>query len=165
MSLFVTTPEERIRAAKFAVAMEAAGLPANLVGEVLRLGLDDQGVFELMELWGEASRSANREAVEADLQDAVDDAAEAPRRVEEKPRLAFDHLPAALTSVRAHKARLRALIDQHGGISAVARKAGILQPALSRMLRSGSMPRRTTLYKLARAMKVDESAVVGEWVR
>ncbi len=165
MSVFVTSPEERIRAAKLAVAMEAADLPANLVGEVLRLALEDQGVFELMELWGEAGRSADREAVEADLQEAIDDAADAPRGIEEKPRLGFEQLPAALTSIRSHKARLRALIDQHGGISAVARKAGILQPALSRMLSSGSMPRRTTLYKLARAMDVDESAVVGEWVR
>lgn len=57
------------------------------------------------------------------------------------------------------------LIDRHGGISAVARKSGIPQPSLSRMLSSASMPRKSTLYEIAVALGVPESEVVMEWTR
>jgi len=57
------------------------------------------------------------------------------------------------------------LIDQHGGVSEVARKSGIPQPSLSRMLNSGSMSRRSTLYKIANALDLPEKDLVGDWVR
>lgn len=58
----------------------------------------------------------------------------------------------SLVHARAHKQRLCDLIDKHGGVSDVARKTGIPQPSLSRMLNSGSMPRKSTLYKIANAL-------------
>jgi DNA-binding phage protein len=64
-----------------------------------------------------------------------------------------------------YKRKLRDLIDRHGGVTAVAQKAGIPQPSLSRMLASGSTPRRTTLYRIANALGVPESQIVGEWFR
>ena len=70
-----------------------------------------------------------------------------------------------LPSVVDHKKRLRDLIDRHGGVSEVARRAGIPQPSLSRLLNDASRPRRATLYKIARALDVEESEIVGEWVR
>ncbi|MBI4821796.1 MAG: helix-turn-helix transcriptional regulator [Deltaproteobacteria bacterium] len=69
------------------------------------------------------------------------------------------------SQVLAHKQKLRDLIDRHGGVTQVARLCGIPQPSLSRMLNSASMPRRSTLYRIANALKVPESDVVGEWIR
>jgi DNA-binding phage protein len=67
--------------------------------------------------------------------------------------------------VVAEKARLRQIIDKHGGVSAVAKKSGIPQPSLSRMLGSASIPRRSTLYKIANALGLSEAEIVTEWTR
>ena len=65
----------------------------------------------------------------------------------------------------AEKAKLRQIIDKHGGVSAVAQKCGIPQPSLSRMLSSTSVPRRTTLYKIANALDLSETEIALEWTK
>lgn len=166
MSLFVSTPEQKIKAAKYAVEMDAAGLPNDFVANVLTLAQEDEGVFELLELWVEAREQPEERAkLVASLSEIIDEQAELPPAVIQKPRIDFKNLPDVAKQVAAHKQRLRDLIDKNGGIVAVARRAGIPQPSLSRMLNSASMPRRTTLYRIARALDVDESLVVGEWLR
>jgi DNA-binding phage protein len=65
----------------------------------------------------------------------------------------------------AFKKRLRDLIDRKGGVSFVAQQSGIPQPSLSRLLNSVSMPRRSTLYKIANALNLPEAEVVTEWSR
>ncbi|MDQ3264273.1 MAG: helix-turn-helix domain-containing protein [Myxococcota bacterium] len=67
--------------------------------------------------------------------------------------------------MQAFKARLRLLIDKNGGVVEVARRAGIPQPSLSRMLNSSSMPRRSTLFKIANALNLEERDIVTEWMR
>ena len=64
-----------------------------------------------------------------------------------------------------HEAKLRRRVDEHGGVSEVARKAGMHQSALGRLLSSASMPRRTTSYRLANALDVPETEVVTDFVR
>lgn len=158
-----TQAAQAVRVARYGVQMEDGGLPAEFVGRVIRLALEDQGVFDLMELWVEADADAEREPIVADLQEVLDEVEEPGPRV--KPRIGFDKLDDVADAVVAHKRKLRDLVDRHGGVTAVARKMGVPQPSLSRMLGSASMPRRTTLYRLARALEVDESEVVTEWVR
>lgn len=65
----------------------------------------------------------------------------------------------------AEKAKLRKIIDKHGGVSAVAQKSGIPQPSLSRMLSSPSIPRRSTLYRIANALGLSETEMAMEWTR
>jgi DNA-binding phage protein len=69
------------------------------------------------------------------------------------------------TQVVAFKERLRDTIDKDGGVSLDAQKSGIPQPSLSRILNSPSMPRRSTLYKIANVLSLEEAAVVSEWSR
>lgn len=164
MNVFATTPEEGLRAARYAVQMESSGLPSNFVSQVLRLAQADQGVFELMELWAEAE-STERDALVVDLEEAVSEHGDLVAGVQRRPKIPFDKFDEVTRRVLEHKRRLRDLIDRHGGISEVARRSGIPQPSLSRMLSSASMPRRTTLYRIARALDVDESQIVGEFVR
>lgn len=162
---FQTTEAQRSRIPYLAAAMNKADLPVPFVERVRALAMDDQGAFDLMELWANATDANERGEIVADLDELLSDVEEAPARAERKPRVHPGDLAGALRSIRAFKDRLRVLIDQHGGVSAVARKAGIPQPSLSRMLASGSMPRRSTLFKIANAIGVAEREVVTEWVR
>jgi len=150
-----------------AVHMKGAGLADKFIAEAVRAAYANEGVRELMLLWSQAEVS-DREAICADIQELVDDLVDTPRSVEgpqKRPRVAFDDLDEVLSNIKAHKLRLRDLIERHGGVSEVARKSGIPQPSLSRLLNSGSMPRKSTLYKIANALGLSEKDIVGEWVQ
>jgi len=163
----VATSQEFVSLIGIGSRMAQAGLPNDFVTRAVRAADVNDGVRELMELWGE-SPAAERDAICADIEDLLADMREAPAERDTpsvRPRIAFDDLDDVLSHIKAHKQKLRDLIDRHGGVSEVARKSGIPQPSLSRMLSSGSMPRRSTLYKLATALGVSETEVVGEYVR
>jgi DNA-binding phage protein len=166
MTLFKTTDEQRVQRAVIAVAMRNAGLPTHFIGGWMELSDHDKGVFELGELWYEESDEDERDELVAAIQELLDEAAELPSRPIEKPRIGFGKLDDVADSIVEHKRRLREMIDRdHGGVSAAAAKIGMPQPSLSRFLSSASMPRRTTLYRIARGLGLDESAIVTEWVR
>jgi DNA-binding phage protein len=119
-----------------------------------------------MALWLDAtSDPAERNEIIADLHESIDDHRDAPATPLRKPYIKYDQLEDVAARVMAEKARLRQLIDKHGGVSAVAQKAGIPQPSLSRMLNSASIPRRSTLYKIANALDLPETEIVTEWNR
>lgn len=165
MNPFRTSDEQRVSVARFASEMARAGLDNHFIAAAMDLAWHEQGAYELMELWSEASARKERDEIVADLQEAIDEWSEAPSAPRTKPRIDFDQLDDVVKSVVSHKRRLRELIDRHGGVSAVARKAGIPQPSLSRLLTSASMPRRSTLYRIARALDLEEKDIVTEWVR
>jgi transcriptional regulator with XRE-family HTH domain len=162
---FQTTPDQLIELASHVTAMKKAGLDAAFIAEAFDLARVDQGVFDLMALWSEVDSKKERDEIVADIRDVLDDYLEAPRSPEHKPYIPFDELNGVASSIQDHKKRLRALIDRNGGVSEVARRSGIPQPSLSRMLKSGSMPRRTTLYRIANALGLSESDVFGDWIR
>lgn len=161
---FRTTDEQVLMLASLMVAMKEARLDPSFIVRASELARSDQGVFDLMALWHGADEAGRAEIV-ADLQDSLDDYEDAPRAPMEKPSLPYDRLEEVATRVVAEKARLRALIDRHGGVTAVAARAGIPQPSLSRMLNSASIPRRSTLYKIAKALQLAETEIAMEWTR
>jgi hypothetical protein len=142
--------------------MRRAGVPEDFVGRALEVVRHDQGLYDLLELWAEAPSQAERDELLADVNEAIDDWSPAEA---ERPRIPFDDLERIATDVVGFKKRLRDLIDQHGGVTAVAMRAGIPQPSLSRMLGSAAMPRRTTLYRIAKALDVSETEIATEWTR
>lgn len=162
---FKTTPEEAMRLASIMLAMRDAGCDLDFVHRASELARSDQGVFDLMAMWVDATDAAEREEIIADIQESLDDYADAPAEQLQKPYVDYDRLPEVAAQVVAQKARLRRLIDQHGGVSAVARLCGIPQPSLSRMLNSASIPRRSTLYKIANALDLSETEIAMEWTR
>jgi len=162
---FPTIPEEIGRLKGIATEMVKAGHDFDWVVAVERLAKADEGVFDLMTLWREAEDAQTKAHIVADLQDTLDDYADAPSEPMQRPKIPFDDLEAVTRKVLAEKRKLRDLIDRHGGVSAVAKKSGIPQPSLSRLLKSASMPRRSTLYKIAVALGVPENEVVMEWTR
>lgn len=166
MTPFKTTPEQIVNLASIVIAMVNAGLDQAFVAAASELARTDQGVYDLMELWmASEDDEAERDEIVADIQESLDDYADAPQQPVQKPYIKYDRLGDVAQKVMAEKAKLRALIDRHGGVSAVAQRSGIPQPSLSRMLSSPSIPRRTTLYKIANALGLSEEEIVTEWSR
>ncbi len=163
---FRTTPEQILRLAAIILKMEKAGVDRTFIVEADELARRDQGVFDLMELWAAAAHDrAEREELIADIQESIDDYRDAPALPQQRPYIRYGQLSDVAKRVMAEKAKLRKLIDKHGGISAVAKKSGIPQPSLSRMLSSPSIPRRSTLYKIANALDLSEKEIAFEWTR
>jgi len=163
---FKTSPEQVMRLASIMMEMEKSQLDQRFIVAASELARTDQGVFDLMALWLENASNAEEQAeIIADIQDSIDDYQDAPKEPLRKPYIKYDKLGDVANQVLANKARLRDLIDKHGGVSAVARKTGIPQPSLSRMLNSPSIPRRSTLYKIAEALDLSETDIAMEWTK
>ncbi len=161
---FQTTTAQILQLASFVVKMNQAGLDQTFIVNAYDLARTDQGVFDLIELWHDA-KAADREEIVADIQDALDDYTDMPPIPQKKPRIPYDKLGDVATRVMAAKTKLRVIVDKHGGVSAVAVKTGIPQPSLSRMLNTPSIPRRSTLYKMANALGLTENEIAMEWTR
>ncbi len=165
MIAFKTTPKQVMKLASIMVEMESAGLGRNFIVAASELARTDQGVYDLMALWQGAKDDSEKDEIVADIQESIDDYRDAPPAPMKKPYIKFEKLGDVAQQVMAKKAKLRDIIDRHGGISAVAQKTGIPQPSLSRMLNSPSMPRRSTLYRIANALDLPETEIVSEWSR
>ena len=139
------------------VEMVDAGLPSAFVLRVLELARESEGVEDLIHLWAEAPDDAERHALEADLQEAIED------REPAGPSFSVgsvDDGDRLLDQRRAQKAHLRQLVESRGGVSEVARRAAMPQPSLSRLLNAMSEVRTTTLVRLAKAMRLPLAALL-----
>jgi DNA-binding phage protein len=163
---FKTTPDQVFALASIMLEMKSAGLDHEFIVNASELARTDQGIYDLMALWlGAAADPAERDEIVADIQESMDDYTDAPQDPVHKPYIKYDRLEDIAKRVMIEKAKLRQIIDRHGGVSAVAQKSGIPQPSLSRMLNSPSIPRRSTLYKIANALGLSEEDIVMEWSR
>ena len=144
--------------------MGRASLPNSFVLDVCHLARQDNSILGLMELWADESDKGERAEIIADLQDHIDDDNELPRHGKpvEASKISFHNLDSLTNDIAGFKAKFKDLIDRHGGPVAVAKKVGMPQPSLSRLLNSGSMPRRSTLYKIAKALNLSENDIPGE---
>lgn len=145
--------------------MRHVGLESIFICSLMQYCQRFEGIRDLMEMWFEEPDSKERARIIADLQDSLDDIMEAPQKSEERPYLRFDELGNIREDVLEFKKRLREEADRQGGISELSRRTGIPQPSLSRFFNSGSMPRCTTLYKIAKALNLPESAIGFKWVK
>lgn len=143
--------------------MRRAGLEGAFICSLMENCQRYEGIRDLMEFWFEETDSGEREKIIADLQESLEDIVDAPQKPEERPYLRFNDLNEIRKDVLAFKKQLRAEVDRQGGINELARKTGIPQPSLSRFFTSSSMPRRTTLYKIAKALNLPESAIGFKW--
>ena len=145
--------------------MRRVGLSSIFICSLMENCQRYEGIRDLMEMWLEETDTKERDKISADLQECLNDIVDLPQKPEERPYLRFDDLVEVRRDVLEFKKQLREEVDRHGGISELARKTGIPQPSLSRFFSSISMPRRTTLYKIAKALNLPESAVGFKWAR
>lgn len=163
MSIFITSDEQKVRVYEIATEMKRKGLSVHFISACVAQALEYEGTHDLMVLWAEAESEVERNEIVADLQDEIDARSEAPKKPVKKPNVKFDDLDAIAKDVIRFKNALRKVVDRHGGIAKLAEKSGLPQPSLSRFFNSASMPRRSTLYKIAEALNLTEKEIVNEW--
>lgn len=143
--------------------MRFQGIEAAFICSLMENCQRFEGLRDLMELWFHELDIKERDKIIVDLQDALDDIESATKGHEIRPYLRFDDLDEIRNDIATFKGTLRIEIDKQGGISELARKTGIPQSSLSRLLSSNSMPRRSTLFKIAKALNLSETAVNFKW--
>jgi hypothetical protein len=99
----------------------------------------------------------------ADLQDEIDEFEEQPSKPLKKPYISYQDLELVAKDVIGYKSYLKSLVDRWGGVTKLATVTGIPQPSLSRFFKSSSMPRRTTIYKIAEALDLTEKEIITDW--
>jgi DNA-binding phage protein len=143
--------------------MRNQGLENTFICSLMENCLRYEGIRDLMEMWFQESHDIERDKIVIDLQESLDDIENATHKPEERPYLRFNDLDEIKKDIVAFKKRLHAEVDRQGGISELARKTGIPQSSLSRFFSASSMPRRTTLFKIAKALNLPETAIGFKW--
>lgn len=146
-------------------AMFKAGMSQEFVGSSIELSLHYEGVYDLMLMWSKETDSQLRDEIIADLQDEIDESSRIilSHHLEKKGYLHFDNLDEIAKNVMIFKMDLKVEIERWGGVSKLAKKTGIPQASLSRFLNTPSLPRRSTIEKIAKALNLKESTLLSKW--
>lgn len=145
--------------------MLAVGISREFVASIIMLAFRYEGVYDLLVMWSMETDSRLKDEIIADLQEEIDESSQLllPKYVEKRDYLHFDNLDEIAKNVMAFKKNLKAEIERWGGVSKLAKETGIPQASLSRLLGSPSLPRRSTLEKIAKAMNLQESHLLSQW--
>lgn len=131
---------------------------------VLELAKERTPFYKMLDLWLRSSPEERSEIV-ADLEEMYEDYKNRPSSPVDLPYVPMEKLSSIAREIVAFKAALKAKVKEHGGVTEIARKCGISQPSLSRFLNSGALPRKSTLEKLAKALKLTQKEVSFEWAK
>jgi DNA-binding phage protein len=163
MKAQVLTPDIQMELHHIVVAMEKKGLSKNFVAAAFHTALEFEGVYDLMKMWSEEEDSSEQGEIIADIQELIEDCSQ--KEKIERAYIKFDDLESIAKNIRAYKDKLREKVDSSGGVQKLSELTGIPQPSLSRFFNSNAMPRRTTLYKIAKALNLSEVDISTEWSR
>ncbi len=153
--------ELRVEAFSIGSMMKMAGLPNHFIARAVDLSEEFSGILALMRLWRDEVDEAERADIVSDIQELLDDCAQESKI--QATYVRFDDLERIAADVRRFKDNLRALVDEQGGIGKLAELTKIPQPSLSRFFNAPSMPRRTTLNKIARALNLSQVQIATPW--
>jgi DNA-binding phage protein len=163
MSLYKTTDEQKVKLYEIATKMKKEGLEARFIANAVHLAEVYEGAYDLFCLWFHEKNKLEKNNIISDLQDEIDSYKEQPKEAIKKPYIKFSDLDLIAKDVSGFKAHLKTVVDQWGGISKLSKVTGIPQPSLSRFFTTDSMPRRTTLYKIAEALNLSEKEIITDW--
>ena len=125
--------------------------------------MEFEGVYDLMKMWEKETDATERNEIIADIQDMIDDCKQEEKT--EAPYVKFNDLDEISKNIRAFKDGLLQIVIQRGDLKRLSELTHIPQPSLSRFFNSTSMPRRATLLKIAKALKLDAVKIATEWGR
>ena len=146
---------------KIAIEMKKSGLSDNFIVTSVKTALAFEGVADLMNLWNKEKDPKEREEIIADIQDMIDECNQKGKA--EEVYVKFNDLEAISKDIRAFKDSLLQLVVEQGGITKLSEITGIPQPSLSRFFNSNSMPRRSTILRIAKALNLDELKINLLW--
>ena len=148
---------------QIATKMQKSGLSDYFVVYAVRCALENEGMCDLMELWETEKIKKERNEIVADIQELIDDSMQT--GIVEQEYIRFNDLDAVAKNIRGFKDSLLSKVMEAGGISDLAESTGIPQPSLSRFFNTNTMPRRATLLKIAKALKLDELKMEKMWCK
>jgi DNA-binding phage protein len=163
MSTYRTTNKQKVRVYQIATLMKSEGLSDSFIAHAVKLAEYYEGAYDLFELWESEDDKDEKDKIISDLQEEIDEFQEQPREAVKKPYITYNDLEVIAKDVLSFKAHLKTLVDAWGGISKLSKETGIPQPSLSRFFTSSSMPRRTTLYKIANVLNISEKEIISDW--
>lgn len=144
----------RVEAIEIGHQMNQAGLSKQFIASAVELAFKFEGIYNLMKMWADEADSDERDETVAEIQGLIDDIFQPEKNT--KVHIRFDDLDEVAKDIRRFKDNLREIVDKRGGIGKLALLTGIPQPSLSRFFNSGAMPRRNTLIKISKALKLGE---------
>ena len=153
----------RLELFEIATKMKKQGLPADFMTAAVETATKFEGVYDLMKLWINETDAKERNEIVADIQDMIDDCQQQDQK--EAPYIRFNDLDAVAKNIRAFKDYLLHIVTEKGGIKQLSELSHIPQPSLSWFFNSSSMPHRSTLLKIAKALKLDAGKIATEWAR
>lgn len=146
--------------------MLAVGTSREFVASIIWLAFRYEGIYDLLIMWSTENDPELKDEIIADLQEEIDESSKVllPKRLEKENYLHFDNLDEIAKDVMAFKKNLKTEIERWGGISKLSKETGIPQSSLSRFLNTPSLPRRITLEKIAKAMKLQDTHFLSQWL-
>ena len=156
-------PDIKVEIVEIAHEMNQVGLPKEVIASAVSTAFEFEGVYDLLKMWSQETDSAERDEIIADVQELIEDCSQSDKI--EGVYVRFDDLEVIAKNIRSFKDNLRAVVDQNGGIKNLSTLTGIPQPSLSRFFNSATMPRRATLHKIARALKLSQIQIATKWSR
>lgn len=141
--------------------MKSAKFSDEFIADAIETALKYDGVSDLLLLWRDETDPNEKKEIIADIQDLIDDAKQNSLKI--LSTIKMNDLDTISRDIRAFKDSLLEVVNQHGGITKLAKLTGIPQPSLSRFFNSNAMPRRTTLLKIANALNLKSIDINKTW--
>jgi DNA-binding phage protein len=161
MNAVALEPGIKIEIVEIGHQMNLAGLPKVFIADAVSTAFEFEGVYDLLKLWAAEDDAKEKEEIVSDIQELIDDCAQ--KEKVEDVYVRFDDLDKIVKNIRVFKDHLRATVDKAGGLKHLSGATGIPQPSLSRFFNSAARPRRTTLHKIAKALKLDQVQIATAW--
>ena len=165
---------------EIASEMVKEDIPEIFVSNIVRAALELKHIADLMELWSEKENKWIKERIIFEILDKLDnihykDKEDLEANLKyitdlkgndtEEIYIKLNDLDAISKNIRAFKDSLLQVVNERGGIRVLARKTNIPQPSLSRFFNSNTMPHRTTLLKIAKALQLDKIKIELLWTK
>jgi len=160
-NLSTVVADHQVELFEIGTRMKKAGLPSDFIAAAVKIGMEFEGMYDLLKLWDEEQDQKERDELVADIQDSIDDCQV--KEIVKLPYIKFNDLDAIAKDVRKFKDSLLEIVTEKGGLKKLSELTNIPQPSLSRFFNSVSMPRRSTLLKIANALKLDAVKISTRW--
>jgi DNA-binding phage protein len=158
----IQKPNYEIVIYTIAAEMHRAGLSDVFITTAVHIAIDYQGVYDLMLMWQETEDQKERGEIIADIQDMVDEVTETNRHKKEL-YIRFDDLDMIAKNILAFKNNLLREVNKRCSLTELSERTGMPLPSLSRFFNTPSMPRRSTLIKIAEALNLSAVEIATEW--